>query len=78
MAKSEPKAVEKLSFEEAFAELETIVAALEAGDRPLDESMKLFERGQILTKHCAGLLDRADLKIKQLSGDTLTDLSEEA
>jgi exodeoxyribonuclease VII small subunit len=76
MAKSEAKAVEKLSFEEAYAELETIVAALEAGDLPLDESMKLFERGQTLVKHCAELLDRADLKIKQLSGDSLTDLSE--
>jgi len=76
MAKSEAKAVEKLSFEEAYAELETIVAAMEAGELPLDETMKLFERGQTLVKHCTELLDRADLKIKQLSGDTLTDLSE--
>ena len=78
MAKSEPKAVEKLNFEEAFSELETIVAALEAGDRPLDESLKLFERGQTLAKHCADLLDQADLKIKQLSGDSLKDFSETA
>ena len=42
MAKSEVKPIEKLSYEEAYAELELIVAALESGDRPLEESMSLF------------------------------------
>jgi hypothetical protein len=48
MPKSEPKSLEKLSYEAAFAELETIVAALESGERPLEESMTLFARGQAL------------------------------
>jgi len=76
MAKSEPKVIEKLSFEEAFAELEGIVAALESGDRPLEESMKLFERGRALAKRCGELLDKADLTVKQLTGDELADPSD--
>jgi len=76
MAKSEPKVIEKLSFEEAFAELEGIVAALESGDRPLEESIKLFERGRVLAKRCGELLDKADLTVKQLTGDELADPSD--
>ena len=74
MAKSSsPKPVEELNYEEAFAELETIVSALEGEQNPLDESMSLFERGQALVKHCSELLDGAELKVRELSGDALTD-----
>ncbi len=66
--------VEELSYEQALAELEGIVAALEANKLPLEESMALFERGQALSRHCVELLDKAELRIKQLSGDTLVDL----
>ena len=76
MAKNESKPVEKLTYEESSTELEKIIASLEAGDRSLDESMKLFERAQTLIKHCAGLLDRAELKVRELSDETLTDFSE--
>ena len=77
MAKSSaPKSVESLSYEQAFAELESIVAALENEQRPLDESMALYERGQALVKHCAKILDKAELKVKKLSGESLTDFEE--
>jgi exodeoxyribonuclease VII small subunit len=76
MAKSQPKPVEALTFEEAYAELEMIVAALEAGEGPLEESMTAFTRGQALIKRCAELLDSAELKVKQLSGEMQTDLAE--
>jgi exodeoxyribonuclease VII small subunit len=76
MAKSESNPIEKLSYEEAFSELEKIVSALESGERPLEESMKLFERGQALTKRCAELLDKAELKVKELAGEDLTDFEE--
>jgi exodeoxyribonuclease VII small subunit len=76
MAKNEPKPIEALTYEEAFSELETIVAALESGERPLEESMILFERGQALTKHCAGLLDKAELKVQGLVGESLADFKE--
>ena len=69
--------VEELSYEQSLAELETIVSSLEANNLPLEESLKLFERGQALTKHCIALLDEADLRVKKLSGDSLVDLEVE-
>ena len=78
MPKNEPKAIEKLTYEQAYAELEAIVTALESGERPLDETMTLFERGQALVKRCGELLDQAELKVKQLSGEALTDFPENA
>ena len=71
MAKAESKSIEKMTYEEAYQELEGIVAALEAGDQALEATLALFERGQLLSKHCADLLDKADLKVRQLSGEAL-------
>jgi exodeoxyribonuclease VII small subunit len=76
MAKSEPKPVEELTYEEAYAELEKIVAGMEAGESPLEASLEAFVRGQALVKRCADLLDSAELKVRQLSGDTLVDAPE--
>ncbi len=58
--------VEKLSFEEAFKELEDTVHRLEGGGLTLDESIALFERGMTLAQHCGQKLDDADLKVSQL------------
>jgi exodeoxyribonuclease VII small subunit len=77
MAKKEIQAIENLTYEEAFTELEKIVAALEAGERPLEESMTLFVRGQAMTKRCVELLDKAELKVKELAGEALTDFEED-
>ena len=74
---SSPKPVENLDYEAAFSELQTIVDSLENEQRSLEESMSLFERGQALVKRCAELLEKAELKVKQLSGIDLTDMSEE-
>jgi len=76
MARSEPKPVDDLTFEEAYAELEKIVAALEGGEGPLEASLEAFVRGQGLIKRCAKLLDGAELKVKQLAGDALTESTE--
>jgi exodeoxyribonuclease VII small subunit len=78
MAKKASKSIEAQKYEEAFAELEAIVEALESGERPLDESMNLFERGQALVKRCALLLDQAELKVQQLSGEALINFEEGA
>ena len=67
------KKVEEMNYEEAYAELEMIVAKLENEQSALDESMTLFERGQNLSKRCALLLESAELKVKQLSDDELVD-----
>jgi exodeoxyribonuclease VII small subunit len=66
---SKTKPVEELSFEQAFAELEELVANLETGDLPLEESLALFERGQALSEHCSLLLQNAELKLRQLQPD---------
>ena len=65
------KTQEDLTYEEAFAELESVVEALESEQRPLDEAIALYERGQTLAKYCAGLLEKAELKVRQLSGDKI-------
>lgn len=56
------------SFEEAWAELEGILERLEGGELTLDESVALFERGRALAAHCQQLLDKAELRVRQLSG----------
>jgi len=76
MAKSETKPIDKLTYEQAYAELEAVVSALETGEQSLDEAMALFERGQGLTRHCAELLDKAELKIRKLSGESLEPFEE--
>lgn len=72
------KKVADLTYEAAFTELETIVATLESESRALDESLSLYERGQALSKHCAALLQKAELKVRQLSGAELTEFEGEA
>jgi exodeoxyribonuclease VII small subunit len=69
--------VESLSYEEALAELESIVASLEEGNQKLEESMALFERGRSLMKRCAELLEAAELKVRQLAGEDLTPFVED-
>jgi exodeoxyribonuclease VII small subunit len=58
-----------LKFEDAMARLETIVAELEKGDLPLDESLKIFEEGIKLSKNCLKMLDEAERKVEILIQD---------
>ena len=67
------KPVEKMSFEQALKDLEAIVAELENETIDLDQSIHLYERGQALARHCNQLLEKAELKVRQLSGDELVD-----
>lgn len=77
MAKSSsPKPANELNYEAALAELEKIVAILEGEQRPLDETMSLYERGQALAKRCAELLNEAELKVSRLSDGELDDFEE--
>ena len=81
MPKSSPKKqkdVEELSYEEALAELEEIVALLEGEQSQLEDAIKLFERGQALASRCGVLLEAAELKVKQVVGDAVTDFEEES
>ncbi len=60
------KAVDKMSFEEALAELEGIVKKLEGGEAPLEESIAIYERGASLKAHCESKLKSAELKVEQI------------
>jgi exodeoxyribonuclease VII small subunit len=68
-----PPAIEELTYEDAFTELEAIINTLETDDQTLDEILAKFERGQALARHCAALLDQAELKTKQLADGELAD-----
>ncbi len=70
--------VDQLSYEEAFQQLETIVSSLEAEGQSLDSTLALYERGQALARHCASLLEQAELRVKQLSGEELIDITPSA
>ena len=75
--KSTPKAVEELTYEEALVELEGIVESLEGEQSPLEDSMKLFERGQALAAHCGAYLESAQLKVQKLVGESVIPFEEE-
>lgn len=68
-----PTAIEELTYEQALNELEGIIQDLESDEHTLEQTLAMFERGQALARHCAKLLERADLKVQELSGDTLVD-----
>lgn len=53
-------------FEQALTELEALTERLERGDLPLDEALKLFERGVTLTRHCQSSLQAAQQKVEIL------------
>ena len=61
--------ISDLSFEAAYAELETIIGQLEGGTLPLEDAVTLYERGRQLAAHCQTLLDSAELRVSQISDD---------
>lgn len=60
------EALSKLSFEEALARLERVVATLEQGNLPLEEAVFAFEEGNLLRQHCEKKLSEAKLKIEKV------------
>jgi exodeoxyribonuclease VII small subunit len=74
MVKNAQNEINRLNYEQAFAELEQIVTRLETDSSSLEEALVLFERGQALSKRCAELLGQAELKVKKLlNSDELND-----
>ncbi len=63
------KDISKLSYEEAFTGLEKTVSELEEELADLELAMQLFERGQHLASHCQDLLEKAELKVQELTHD---------
>lgn len=58
--------VKIMSFEQALEALEKIVDQLERGDVPLDESIRIYERGEALKAHCERLLKSAEDKVEKI------------
>lgn len=59
--------ISTLSFEIALAELEQIVARLEGGKVDLEDSIKIYERGEALRKHCDSKLAEAEARIEKIT-----------
>jgi exodeoxyribonuclease VII small subunit len=55
-----------MSYESALAELDTLITKLEGGSIALEEAIGAYERGAVLAKHCAELLERTEQRVKQL------------
>lgn len=60
--KTEPK-----TFEESMNRLDEIVRRMEKGDVPLEQALSLFEEGTALVSSCNALLDKAEMKVVQLT-----------
>lgn len=58
--------IKTLSFEQALAVLEKIVDDLERGDVPLDQSIRIYERGEALKDHCERLLRAAEDRVEKI------------
>jgi exodeoxyribonuclease VII small subunit len=69
--------MEQLSFEEAFAQLEATVAALQDGQLPLEQALQRYQDGMKLAQHCNELLQKAELTVQQLNNDSTGTLSVE-
>ena len=61
--------VADMNFEDAMRELEAVVSQLESGEVPLEESIKLYERGAALKAHCQKKLAEAEEKVAQITLD---------
>ncbi|MEM9952281.1 MAG: exodeoxyribonuclease VII small subunit [Chloroflexota bacterium] len=61
--------INELSFEQAFDQLDEVLAQLESGDLTLEEQVTMSEQGKLLATHCQKLLDSAELRIKKLESD---------
>ena len=58
--------VKAMTFEQALEALERIVDDLERGDVPLDQSIRIYERGEALKAHCDRLLKAAEDKVEKI------------
>jgi exodeoxyribonuclease VII small subunit len=56
----------QMTFEDALKALEDVVRKLETGEVPLDDSISLYERGELLRKHCQARLDAAQARIEKI------------
>jgi len=70
MADPDNADIKKLTFERAIEELETIVKRLEEGKVPLEESVAIYERGEVLKRRCEELLRQAEARVEKITLDS--------
>jgi exodeoxyribonuclease VII small subunit len=70
-----PENTESLTFEKALHELEALVARMEDGKLPLEESLAAYQRGAELIRFCEGKLTDAQARIQVLEGGELRDFT---
>ncbi len=76
--KNPPPVIDPPSFEKALDELEAIVARMEDGQLPLEESLAAYQRGAQLIRFCESKLTDAQARIAVLDGETLRDFKSDA
>jgi exodeoxyribonuclease VII small subunit len=69
MAQKTNDDIAQLPFERAIEELESIVKRLEEGKVPLEESVAIYERGEVLKRRCEELLRAAEARVEKISLD---------
>ena len=73
-----PDDIAAMSFEQALAELEAIVARLESGEQELDDAIGAYERGAALKRHCEARLREAQDKVEKIRLDAEGGIAAEA
>jgi exodeoxyribonuclease VII small subunit len=64
---SSDPSIARLGYEDAIRELEHLVESIERGDVGLEASLAAYKKGEQLLRHCKGLLDRAELTVREMS-----------
>lgn len=64
-----PDAASPIEFEEAVDQLEKIIDSIESGEAGLERSIREYERGMELIRHCRSILDQAEQRVRELSTD---------
>ena len=67
MSAKQNNTIDKLSFEETIKNLTEIVNKIERGETPLQDSLKQYEKGMALIKHCREILAKAEKRIEKIS-----------
>lgn len=78
MSKKLPPTDQPTSFEAAMADLEKLVAQMEAGELPLEASVAAYQRGADLVRYCTMQLDKVEKQVKVLEGDMLKPFATDA
>ena len=76
--KSIPADINDRTFEEALAELESIVNDLEQGSNKLDDAINAYERGTLLKLHCEAKLQEAKERVEKINVGSASDVSTES